>query len=102
MIAAASLVPSLDDAIPYHLCVLPTDVSSVHSSRVRDSPDVSIVTVAELGAAFDDVIFTHCCVVALDVHDSPESVDVRCFHLDNSGELGAAPTTDFIPLWCLP
>ena len=78
---AASFLPSLDDAITFQVCAIPTDVSSVHVSP--ESIDVQMfppVTVAaSLVPSFDDVMPNHCCVVALDVQVSPESVDVQMF-----------------------
>ena len=49
------------------------------SSRVRRRPDVSKVTVAASVPSLDDVMRHQYCVLALDVHVSPESVDVQIF-----------------------
>ena len=81
--AAASLVPSLDDVMPYQYRLLPEGSTSVHVSP--ESVDVQILPPSTVAASFvpslDIVMPRQTRVLALDVHVSPESVDVQMFPL---------------------
>ena len=79
--AAASLVPSLDDVIPYQPFPLPEGSTSVHVSP--EFVDVQIfqpwTVAASLVPSLDDVMPYQLFAVALDVQVSPESVDVQMY-----------------------
>ena len=81
-IQAASLVPSLDIAMPDQACQLAVDLQvSPESVDIQMFPLATVA--ASLVPSLDDVMRYHscCCWLNLDVHVSPESVDVEMLYL---------------------
>ena len=101
---AASLVPSLEDVMPYHLFVLPMDVPRSTSLRVGGSPDVSkIDTGASLVPSPDDVMACRLTSVDLiSVHVAPESADVHMFSSLTQTASLVPSGCDYIPFFVLP
>ena len=80
---AASLVPSLEEAMLYQLCVLGTLILWIQlapeSVDVQMSP--SVTTAASLVPSLEEAMPVQSRMIALEVQLAPESMDVQMFPL---------------------